>query len=193
MNFNHWDIILAIPLLYAAWKGFMNGFIIEVASIVALVAGIYLAANGSEWSADKLQQWFDLEGTWLGYLAFFLTFVAVVIGVYALAKVVEKAVNLAALKLVNKLFGSLFGTVKMILILSIILNLLSWMDQHIPLLSRTQPAESMLFGTVLGTAPLVMPVLTEAGWMQKAEQVIGPLFEPEEDASEEEERVTTHP
>ena len=120
MDFNHWDIILFLPLLWAAWKGFKKGFIIEVASIVALIAGIYLAANFSEVTANALKEWLDIEGSWLGYLSFLITFILAVFGVYALAKVIEKAVNLAALKLVNKLAGLVFGVLKVALILSLI-------------------------------------------------------------------------
>jgi len=190
VNFNHWDIILFIPLLYAAVKGFRKGLIIELASVAALIAGIYVAANCSEWTAGKLTEWFEIEGTWLGYLSFFLTFCAVVFGIYALAKVIEKAVNIVALKLVNKLLGMLFGTIKMILILSVLLNLLSWLDQHVPLLHRSSPEKSLLFKPILHAAPAVMPVLTESEWMRKAEGAIGPLFEQEKETAEGEPGTT---
>jgi len=55
VDFNHWDIILFIPLAFAAWKGFRKGFIVELASIIALIAGIYIAANFSEVTANKLK------------------------------------------------------------------------------------------------------------------------------------------
>lgn len=154
--------------------------IIELASVAALIAGIYVAANFSEFTAEQLKNWLDIEGTWLGYLSFIVTFCAAVFGVYALAKVIEKAVNLVALKLVNKLAGLFFGAVKMLLILSIVLNLLSWLDQHIPVLNKTNPQGSLMFETVKQTAPTVLPVLTHSEWMAKAEEMMGPLFDDEE-------------
>ena len=177
MDFNHWDIILFIPLLYAAWKGFQKGLIIELASIAALIAGIYVAANFSEITADRLKQWFEIEGSWLGYLAFIVTFVAVVFGVYALAKVVEKAVNMVALKLVNKLAGLLFGTLKVALIISIILNLFGWIDRYIPVLSKSEPNKSLLFSPIQSIAPTILPVLMETEWLSSAEEILAPLTE----------------
>ena len=180
MDFNHWDIILFLPLLWAAWKGFKKGFIIEVASIVALIAGIYLAANFSEVTANALKEWFDIEGSWLGYLSFLVTFILAVFGVYALAKVIEKAVNLAALKLVNKLAGLVFGVLKVALILSIVVNLLGWLDRHIPVLSKSEPDKSLLFNPVKRIAPALLPMLSDTEWLTAAEDWLAPQEEEEE-------------
>jgi len=182
MDFNHWDIILSIPLFYAAWKGFRKGLIVELASIAALIAGIYIAANFSEYAAGLISEYAEVEGTWLSYLSFILTFAAVVFGVYALAKIVEKAVNLVALKLVNKLSGLLFGVLKMALILSVVLNLLTWLDQHIPILEKSSPERSMFFEPVQALAPAVLPILTDSDWLMKAESMVSPLIDDEADA-----------
>ena len=184
MDFNHWDIMLSIPIVFAAWKGFRKGLIIELASIAALIAGIYVAANFSELVANLMKEWFDLEGTWTSYVAFIATFCAVVFGVYALAKVVERAVNMVSLKLANKLAGLLFGTSKMVLILSIILNLISWFDQLVPIMQKSSPEKSLLFEPVLKAGPTVLPILTESDWMGKAEEIAAPLFEEETEADE---------
>jgi len=171
--------------LFAAWKGFSKGLIIELASIAALIAGVYVAANFSEIVGAQLKSWFELEGTWSGYLAFILTFVGVVFAVYALAKILEKAVNLVALKLVNKLAGLVFGIVKMALILSIVLNIVSWFDHLVPVMSKSEPQNSLLFEPILKSAPTILPILTESGWMEKAEEVAAPLFEMEGEGLED--------
>lgn len=166
MDFNHWDIILAIPLAWAAFKGFRKGLVIELASIAALIAGIYLASNFSNYAAALLDEWVEIPEAYSGFAAFLLTFIAVVFGVYALAKVVEKAVNIAALKLVNKLAGLLFGTLKMVLIISVVLNVMFWVDQKIHFMPRTEPENSLLFRPVLKFAPGVVPVLMDSQWLE---------------------------
>lgn len=157
--------------------------IIELASIAGLIAGIYVAANFSEVVGDYLTKNLELEGTWVGYSAFFITFIGVVIGVYALARVLERAINLVALKLVNKLLGLVFGIVKMLIIISIVVNLLGWVDQHIPILQKSEPDRSLTFRVVKSVAPALLPILTDSSWLIKAEQTVGPLFE-EDDSSE---------
>jgi membrane protein required for colicin V production len=177
MDFNHWDIILFLPLLFAAWKGFRKGLIVELASIIALIAGLYVAANFSEWMATRLSDWLGWEGSGLSYAAFLLTFLAVVFGIYAFAKVVEKAVDLIALKLVNKIMGAVFGLFKVTLILSIVLNLLGWLDEHIPILSQSEPHKSLLFDPVQSLAPTILPVIIETEWMEKTENLMAPLLD----------------
>ncbi|MCD8518789.1 MAG: CvpA family protein, partial [Flavobacterium sp.] len=41
------DIVFAVLLGFAVYKGLKNGLFVEVASLVALVAGIYLAIKFS--------------------------------------------------------------------------------------------------------------------------------------------------
>ena len=46
---NFLDVILVLPLIFAAWWGFTKGLIIEIASVLALTLGIY----GAVLLADK--------------------------------------------------------------------------------------------------------------------------------------------
>ncbi len=177
MDFNHWDIILCIPLAWGAFQGFRKGLIIELASMAALIAGIYIAANFSGWTESWINEALGWTESWVGWLSFIATFVGVVIGVYALAKVLEKAVNLVMLKPINKIAGALFGLTKLFLITSIVLNLLTWVDRYIPILHSSSPQNSLLFEPVLNTAPTLLPVLTETDWLDTASEMIDPLFE----------------
>ena len=40
---NYLDIIIAVPLLYGLIKGFSNGIVKEVTSLLALFVGVYIA------------------------------------------------------------------------------------------------------------------------------------------------------
>ena len=176
MDFNHWDIILFIPLAWGAFQGFRKGLIIELASIAALIAGVYVAANFSGWVETWINESLGWNESWVGWLAFIATFIGVVFGVYALAKVLEKAVNIVMLKPVNKISGAFFGLAKMFIICSIVLNLLTWVDRYLPILQNSSPQNSLLFEPMLNTAPALLPVLTETDWLETATELIDPLF-----------------
>ena len=38
---NYFDYLLLLPLVYGLYRGFTKGLIIELASLVALIAGVY--------------------------------------------------------------------------------------------------------------------------------------------------------
>ena len=114
------DIFVLVPLAYAAWRGFKKGFIMAVATLVALVAGLYAGFHGSEVIADKLHASFDWSESSVQIASFLLAFLAMVIAIHLLAKLIEKAVNLAALSPVNKIAGLVFSLLKVGLILSMI-------------------------------------------------------------------------
>ena len=52
------DIILLIPIAWFAYRGFTRGFIIELVSLIALVAGIFLAIHFSWFAAEFLADHF---------------------------------------------------------------------------------------------------------------------------------------
>ena len=43
MTVNLLDILIIVPLLLFAWNGYRKGLIIEIASLAALVLGLYAA------------------------------------------------------------------------------------------------------------------------------------------------------
>ena len=73
------DIILVIPIVLLAFAGFRKGLIKELASLVALILGIYFAVYFSDWTAGFLTQHFDINQRYVFIIAFVLTFIGVVI------------------------------------------------------------------------------------------------------------------
>ena len=53
---NYLDIIIAVPLLYGLIKGFSNGLVKEVTSLLALFIGVYVAINFSEYLEPKFMK-----------------------------------------------------------------------------------------------------------------------------------------
>lgn len=115
------DIILALLLAYGLYKGFRNGLLIEIASIVALIAGIYGAIHLSYVAADYLSERVSWEMLYIKLAAFTITFLAIVILVHLFGKFLTGIADLAMLGIVNTLAGAVFGLVKMAVILGALL------------------------------------------------------------------------
>ena len=139
---NYIDIILIIPIAIGAWKGFRKGLILEVFSLLALFAGIYAGVYFSSFAADFLREDVKLHSEYIGIGAFLVTFVAVLVGVYYLGKMVSSMAKIASLELVNKIMGSVFSSIKALLILSIALMCLKGLNGKFDVLPEELIEES---------------------------------------------------
>jgi len=159
MNWLDW--LLVSFLAMAAFKGFQRGFIIELASLVALVLGIWAGIHLSE----RVTEAMGLEVK-SAALAFLITFILVLVAVHLLARLLTKLIDLAQLGIPNKLAGILFGVVRSAFMLSIALNLLASYTN-----GSTPPAEaregSTLHAPITAFAPLLVPALEETKWVRR--------------------------
>lgn len=160
MNWLDW--VLLILLLLAGLKGFQRGFVVELASLVALVLGIWAGVHVSDRVAALLGIGPDQRA-----LAFLVTFLLVLIGVHLLAHVLTRLIDLAQLGLPNKLAGVGFGMLRSAFALSVLLNLLTaYTEGALP--PADTRADSRLAGPIGAFAPAVLPVLRETKWVRDA-------------------------
>ena len=115
------DIILGLLLLWGLWKGLKNGLFIEIASIIALIAGIYGAIHFSYYAGDYLSENMEWDERYINIAAFVITFIAIVFLVHIAGKLLTKIADFAMIGLLNKIAGGIFGVVKMAVILGALL------------------------------------------------------------------------
>lgn len=159
---NYIDIILGIFLLFAIWKGFRKGLIIEIFTLLALLVGIYAGINFSDWTSQKLTKNFDISGNYLPVIAFTITFLAVGAMVYFAGKALEKIVEVAHLSLVNRLLGILFSLIKTLYFLSIIIILIETYDERNKFVPKSLKQESLLYYPIQKIATTTIPKVKES-------------------------------
>ncbi len=120
------DLIIAVPLLYFAYKGAVNGFVKEVLNIIGITLAIFLTFKYMDALSVLIEPFFeDQAATYIPFLSAALLFLGTlcVVGLVAyLTKELLKAVKLSAL---NRLLGAAFGILKSGMIISTILLLLA--------------------------------------------------------------------
>ena len=158
---NYIDIILVILLLLAAINGFKKGFVVELASLAALVLGIWGAFEFSDITADFLVENFDIQWKHLNVISFIVTFVVIVILVHIVASVVNKVVEAAMLGFLNRAAGLVFGVLKSALILSVILVVFDRIDRDVNILPEEKKAESRLYQPIRDFAPAIFPFIED--------------------------------
>ena len=157
MNFI--DIILGILLLLAAINGFRKGFIVELASLAALVLGIWGAFEFSDLTTEFLIENFDFHSKYMNIISFIITFAVIVILVHIVANVVNKLVEAVMLGFINRLAGLVFGLLKSALILSVILVVFEKIDNDVSILPESKKADSKLYEPIRNFAPSLFPFI----------------------------------
>ena len=142
------DIILGILLLLGLWKGFNNGLLIELASIVALIAGIYGAIHFSYIAGDYLTEQMNWEERYVNLTSFVITFIIIVLAVHFAGKLLTKVANIALLGLLNKIAGAVFGALKVAVILGAILVFFNRVNSNLRFISEEAQNESILFNPI---------------------------------------------
>lgn len=152
---NYLDIIIAIPLVWGIVIGFKKGFVIEIASLIAILAGVYGSIHFSYFISDYL----NLSSPYAPIISFAITFLLIIIIIFILAKILEKSINLLALGFLNKLAGAFFGLLKIALILSIIILLFNKLNTENTLIKEDTKKESRIYPYVSVIAPYIIPKL----------------------------------
>ena len=168
------DLIFIIILLWSAYKGFRKGFILQLSTLAALLLGIFGAIKFSDFTATLLIDNFEISNQYIHIIAFALTFIAIVIGVHLIAKLIEKLVQAIALGFINRLLGIVFGVAKVAFIISIILVLVNKANDKYNFMPEENTENSLLYQPLSDFAPMIFPYLNfediEKNFKEKEEQ-----------------------
>ncbi|MDO5979163.1 CvpA family protein [Flavivirga spongiicola] len=157
------DIVLGALILFGLIRGFMKGLFVEVASLVALIAGVYGAIHFSNFAGDFLESKVDWNANTINIVAFAITFVIIVLTIALAGKALTKLANFAALGIINKLLGGLFGALKIALILSVILIIFDKMNSAIPFADEEDLEASAFYKPVKSLVPMILPNVLNEG------------------------------
>jgi len=174
---NMLDIIIGIPIIWMAYKGFSKGFVIEVTTLIALLLGIYIAINFSFYTSDLIREYFTIEEKYMSILSFAITFVIVVIIIMLLGRLLEKFIDMIALGFLDKLAGGVFGILKAALIISAVLLVINTFDKNEKLISPKLKANSLLYQPVASMLPTLLPMINFENFENPFKEETAPLKE----------------
>ena len=115
------DIIVAVILILAVIKGYRQGLIIALFSVIAFIIGLAAALKLSVVVAGYIGQAVKISDKWLPIISFALVFLIVVLLVRLGARFIQRTVEFAMLGWLNKLGGILLYAGLYILIFSIVI------------------------------------------------------------------------
>jgi membrane protein required for colicin V production len=150
-----------VILIIAFVRGFIKGFFVEIASLIALIGGVYGAIHFSYFAANILKKYVDWSENYIALTAFAVTFIIIVIAVSSLGKVLTKMANFAALGLINKIFGGVFALLKSGVILSVVFVFIARVNSTIPFIEKETLDTSVLYTPVKEIVPTIFPQIIE--------------------------------
>ena len=160
------DIIIGGFLCYSLYKGIRNGLFVELASLISLILGIYIAIKFSDVLKSVISGSLHWNPYTIQVFAFILTFIVVVIGVYMLGKLLTNIADFAFLGWINSLGAGFFRVLKTILIISIFFTLFEKMNYHNYLAKKETLDKSIFFNPIQKVAAFVFPSIEK--WYDKA-------------------------
>jgi membrane protein required for colicin V production len=147
-------------LLFGAYTGYKEGFLISLFSLIGIVLGILGGFKLLGFALIFLSEHFDINEKILPYVAFGVVFVAIVIIVSLVAKAIKASIDKTLLGRVDQAAGAALGLLKSAFMVSVALWIATslkyefpqnWTanSQILPLLSDFAPQVTTWIGEVI--------------------------------------------
>ncbi len=154
---NTLDIVILVPILFGAYRGYQKGFVLEIIAIISFILAIIGGFKLMHWGMDMLDQYFDINGELLPYISFLVIFIGIILLVNLLGKGMKKIIDLTLLGTVDNFAGAVLSIIKWVFGLSILL----WLTTSFGI----APSEEWIDGSffypfLLAFAPMVVEYTT---------------------------------
>lgn len=139
------DIVILIIVGAGAIVGFIKGFIRQLASILGLIVGLMAAKALYASLAEKLCPTVTDSMTVAQVLAFIMIWIAVPLIFVLVASLLTRAMKAISLDWLNRWLGGGLGALKFLLLTSVVIGAIEFIDGDNKLISATKKEESLLY------------------------------------------------
>ena len=155
------DIIILVIVGAGVVTGFMKGFIRQLASILGLIVGLLAAKALYASLAEKLCPAVTDSMTVAQILSFIVIWIAVPLIFTLVASLLIKAMEAVSLGWLNRWLGSGLGALKFLLLTSLVICVIEFIDADNTLIDKTKKEESVLYYPMAKFAGIFFPAAKE--------------------------------
>ncbi len=155
MHFNYFDIIIAIPLVLAVYRGWTKGFILQLATLVALVLGLWGAQELTKVLVPYLKTHQQITSEYTHIVVFAVCLLILFFLIYGLGWLLTGFVKIVALGIPNRIAGVVFAVCKYAILLGYVILYLDKCNNKLNFMDPTLPDGSFFY----------IPLLKLAQWM----------------------------
>lgn len=156
---NWFDLIIIILIIASLIKGYISGFVMQLASLCGIILGAIFAGKLSEAITPKLIDIADGTPHIMGPISYIIAFVIILIVMLLLGKAIQSVIKAMELNFFNRIAGAIFCSAKWLILFSILLNLITEMDQNKLLIKKDVRENTYTYAYVKKIAPLAIPYL----------------------------------
>lgn len=151
------DIIILVIVGIGAVLGFMKGFVKQLASLLGLIAGLLAAKALYASLAEKLCPTVTDSMAFAQILAFIIIWMAVPLAFALIASLLTKAMEAVSLGWLNRWLGFGLGTLEFLLLASLLISVIEFIDPDNTLIDKTKKEESALYYPIEAFAGIFFP------------------------------------
>lgn len=150
---NNIDISILIIIGVGFVFGLFKGLVRELASLVAIVLGIYGAKLFSSLLVPLFVNLLGVSEKVAQPLSYVVLFIAIAVVLLMLARAIDEVFDAVALSGLNKLLGGLFGALKYALIISVLINVFDSLNHKFRFVTEEKQLTSVTYQPLLNLAP----------------------------------------
>jgi len=150
---NAFDLIVYISLAWAVFNGWRKGFLLQMLSLVAIVAAIYLAAE----YGSQVGLMIGLEASTASIVGFIVIFLAALVGVTILAHMMRAVFRFAGLGIADVVLGIILSVVKVGLTVAVLFAWFDSVNKDYEWASKEYVEESRWYEPISGLVDKVTP------------------------------------
>lgn len=158
------DIIVLLVLLGAFIRGIQKGLIIQLAGLVAIIAGAIFAGKVADIVLPFILKTISVSANIAAVLSYVLAFIVIVFCIKIIGKYLHNLVKALQLGFINRILGSILGVLSASLVLSILVNLAIMIDIEEDIITDNIKTDSYFYPKIQKTAPIIVPFLKEEVW-----------------------------
>lgn len=154
------DFTTLIIVGYSFYKGFKDGFVLQLTSMLGLIVGAVFAGQVASFISPGLSSFFKISPHIIGPISYLVAFILILIGFSFVAKLAKGMMKAVHIGFLNSWAGALFCAFKWLLLFSVFLNIVETLDSHGFLIKEETKQKSFSHNFVKGMMPVVVPFLS---------------------------------
>lgn len=158
---NTLDIIILVCFAPFLIQGITKGFIVQVTSVVSLLAGTWLSFRFSDAVCEWLLPYMDVSDKILHVVAFSLIMVAVILVFHMVGRLLRGLFKIVLLGWLDRLLGIVLSLLLGTMAIGVVIMLFDTVNSQFSFVSDEQLAESMLYTPVKEFAYTIFPYFKE--------------------------------